>query len=54
VRKGVTFMTEEVRRYGVVSALLEGKMTNREAAEAIGVSIRQVKRIRGKVKREGP
>jgi hypothetical protein len=47
VREGVTFMTEEVRRYGVVAALLDGKMTNGEAAGALGLSVRQVKRIRG-------
>jgi hypothetical protein len=28
MKKGVTFMTEEVRRYGVVAALLDGRMTN--------------------------
>jgi transposase len=54
VRKGVTFMTEEVRRYGVISALLEGRMTNDEAAGALNMSVRQVQRIKGRVKREGP
>ncbi len=47
-------MMEEVRRYGVVTALLDGRMTNGEAAAALDVSVRQVKRIKGKVKREGP
>jgi len=47
-------MTEEVRRYGVVAAALDGKMTNGEAAAALGVSLRQVKRIKAKVKKEGP
>jgi transposase len=47
-------MEEEVRRYGVVRALLEGKMTNQEAAAVLDVSVRQMKRIKGKVKREGP
>ncbi len=54
MRKGVIFMTEDVRRYGVIAAVLEGKMTNREAAGAIGISLRQVKRIKARVKREGP
>lgn len=54
MRKGVTFMTEDMRRYGVIAALLDGKMTNREAAGALGLSVRQVKRIKGRVKREGP
>jgi transposase len=47
-------MEDEVRRYGVIAALLDGKMTNPEAAAVLGVSVRQVKRIKGKVKREGP
>ena len=47
-------MEEEVRRYGVIAALLERKMTNGEAAAVLGVSVRQVKRIKGRVKREGP
>lgn len=54
MKKGVMFMTEEVKRYGVIAAALEGKMTNREAAAAMGVSIRQVKRIRSRVAKEGP
>lgn len=47
-------MEEEVRRYGVIEAALRDGMTNQEAAAAIGVSVRQVKRIKGRVKREGP
>jgi len=47
-------MTEEVKRYSVIAALLDGRMTNGEAAGALDVSVRQVKRIKGKVKREGP
>ena len=54
MKKGVTFMEEEARRYGVMAALLEGKMTNGEGAAVLGVSVRQIKRIKGKVKREGP
>jgi len=47
-------MTEEVRRYGVVSAANEGRMTNRDAAAALGMSVRQVQRMKGRVKRDGP
>ena len=47
-------MTEEVRRYGVVAAALDGRMMNGEAAAALGVSLRQLKRIKAKVKKEGP
>ena len=47
-------MTEEVKRYGVIAATLEGKMTNREAAGVLGISTRQVKRLKAKVGKEGP
>jgi transposase len=54
VREGVTFMTKDMRRYGVIAALLDGRMTNRDAAGALGLSVRQVKRIKKRVKEEGP
>jgi len=54
VRKGVVFMIEEVKRYGVIAATLEGKMTSREAAVVLGISTRQVKRLKVKVRKEGP
>ncbi len=47
-------MAEEVRRYGVIEASLDGRMKNREAAAALGISVRHVKRIKSRVKREGP
>lgn len=47
-------MTEEVRRYGVIAATVEGKMTNREAAAVLGICVRQIKRLKMKVKKEGP
>lgn len=54
MKKGVTFMIEEVRRFSVVEAAIKGKMTCREGAAALGISVRQFKRIKGKVKKEGP
>lgn len=54
MKKGVTFMIEEVRRFSVVEAAMAGKMTCREAAAALGISVRQFKRIKGRVKKEGP
>ena len=54
MKKGVTFMIKEVRRFSVVEAAIKGKMTCREAAAALGISVRQFKRIKGKVKKEGP
>ena len=47
-------MIEEVRRYGVIAALNAGKMTNTDAAAALGMSVRQIQRIKANVKREGP
>jgi len=47
-------MTEEVKRYGVIAATLEGKMKIREAAAVLGISARQVKRLKAKVRKEGP
>jgi transposase len=54
MKKGVTFMREEVRRFSVVDAVIQGKMTNKEGAAALCMSLRQLKRIKAKVKKEGP
>ena len=51
--EGVTFTMEDMRRYGVVRAVMDGKMTNGEGAAALDLSVRQLKRIKGKVKRYG-
>lgn len=47
-------MIGEIKRYGVIAATLDKKMTNREAAAVLGMSIRQVKRLKAKVRKEGP
>ena len=49
----VTFTMREIKRYGVIKALLENKMTNKEAARALNLSSRQIKRIKKKVKEFG-
>ena len=49
-----TFTMKEVTRYSVIQSLLERKMVNREAALCLGLSMRQVQRIRKKVKVRGP
>lgn len=51
--KGVTFTMEDMRRYGVVKAVMEGKMMNGEGAAALDLSVRQLKRIKKKVRRYG-
>lgn len=45
VRRRVVFMAEEVRGYGVIAAANERKVTNGEAAAALGLSVREIQRI---------
>jgi transposase len=44
----------DARRLGLVQAALQGKITNREGAEALGLSLRQFKRLRTRVRQAGP
>jgi len=46
--------TREARRLGVVQAAVQGRITSREGAEALRVSVRQFKRLRGRVQAQGP
>lgn len=54
MEEGVTFTMGETMRYGVIQALLEKRMNNREAALVLDLSIRQVQRIKTKVAQQGP
>lgn len=54
MEEGVTFTMGEARRYGVIQALLEKRIKNTEAALGLGLSIRQVQRIKKRVARQGP
>lgn len=49
----VTLTMAQVQRYEVVRAALEGRMTNAEAASALGRSIRQVQRLKRQVEAFG-
>lgn len=51
---GIVFRVSEAKRFGVVKAALEGKMSTKDAAVLLGLSTRQVKRIKKRVVREGP
>jgi transposase len=51
--RGVTFTMKDMKRYSVVKAVMDRRMTNREGAAALGLSVRQLKRIKKKVKRKG-
>lgn len=43
----------DARRLGVVQAAVQGKLSNREGAEALGLSVRQFKRLRARVRAGG-
>lgn len=44
----------DARRLGVLQAALAGKVSNREGAAAVGLSLRQFKRLRRQVREDGP
>ena len=44
----------DARRLGVVQAALAGKLTNREGAAALGLGLRQFKRLRRNLRTSGP
>lgn len=46
--------TRDARRLGVVQAAVQGKVSNREGAEALQISVRQFVRLRGRVRVQGP
>jgi transposase len=46
--------TRDVRRLGVVQAAVQGRITSREGAEALRLSVRQFKRLRSRVQAQGP
>jgi len=50
----VTFTMKEVTRYGVIQAVLEKRMSTVEAAAALHLSARQIKRIKKKIQQLGP
>lgn len=53
-KKGVIFTMEDAKRYGVIEAILEGKMNNIEATAALGLLKRQIQRTKKKVAQRGP
>ncbi|MBW2146627.1 MAG: ISNCY family transposase [Deltaproteobacteria bacterium] len=50
----VTLRMKELKRYGVIQSLMSKKMTNAEAAACLGLSTRQIIRIKKKVMQKGP
>jgi transposase len=51
--RGVTFTMKDMKRYSVVKAVMDKKMTNSEGAAALDCSVRQLKRIKKKVRKHG-
>jgi len=45
--------SKEARRPGLVQAALAGKVTNRDAAQALGLSVRQFRRVKAAYRRAG-
>jgi len=50
MRGEMTFAMKDVTRLSVIQSLLEGKMVHTEAALALGLSMRQVQRMKRRVK----
>src|SRR4029453_69504 len=48
-----TMSRKEVPRAGLVKAALAGKITNQEGARALRLSVRQFKRLKARVRRQG-
>ncbi len=44
----------DARRLGLIQAALQGRITNQQGADSLGMSRRQFKRLRRRVAREGP
>jgi hypothetical protein len=51
--KEIRMTPKELSKYGVISELIDGYVNGTEAAKQIGLSIRQVKRLKAKVIKEG-
>jgi len=49
----ITMTKEEARRYGIVKDLLAAKIDGTEAAKVLGLSVRQTKRLKKSVARDG-
>jgi len=48
-----TMSRKEVPRAGLVKAALAGKITNQEGAPALRLTVRQFKRLKARVRRQG-
>jgi transposase len=49
-----TLSVAQSQRHQVIQTAINGHVTNQQAAGALGLSVRQVQRLKGKVRRDGP
>ena len=49
----ITMSTEEIKRHGILKQVLEGQLQQKEAAEIIGISSRQARRLMRRIEKEG-
>lgn len=49
----ITLSQKEITKHSIIKDLLDGKLKNKEAARLLNLSVRQVIRLRKKVKRDG-
>lgn len=53
IKEDITLSKKELSRVGTIERLLRGEITNTQAAELLGLSVRQVIRLKKGVKKEG-
>ncbi len=49
----ITMSTEEIKRHGILKQAIEGQIHQKEAAEIIGISTRQTRRLMRRIEKEG-
>lgn len=49
-----TLTVAQSQRHQIVQTAMDGHITNKQAAAALGLSVRQLQRLKGKVRRDGP
>ncbi|MDF1497792.1 MAG: hypothetical protein P1P85_00335 [Patescibacteria group bacterium] len=45
---------KELDRYGIIKNLIDGKINGTDAFKQVGISIRQIKRLKAKIIKLGP
>lgn len=50
----VRLTVEQAKQYGAIEAAIDGRLTNGQVADALGLSVRQVQRLKRQVEALGP